>query len=244
MDGITGNATFGGTLTAPSGTLGTITAGNIQGTTINIPNATTPLFSVDSVGNIKVKSLARDDFHWFTVFESIDGYGLTTATGTVTCNNLGVHLTTGATTFNECAIQKILAGGFTWNKNRNFKVYVNFQDQTFQNSYIITGFYGTDEHIGFYISAAGRLYATLGNGTTQETIDLMALPSGGLLLECKLIAGTSVKYYVNGTYRDEITQNIPTGTLYSNTLFNSWLKTTTSSAKVLDISWLDFWQSN
>lgn len=29
-------------------------------------------FQVDMHGNAKVKSLARDDFHWFTLFESVD----------------------------------------------------------------------------------------------------------------------------------------------------------------------------
>ena len=65
-------------------TAGSINGLAITGGTIDIGTGAPYPFSVDSDGNAKVSSLSRDDFHWFTVFESVDGYNkITDGAGTI-----------------------------------------------------------------------------------------------------------------------------------------------------------------
>ena len=203
-------------------------------------------FQVDMAGNARVKSLARDDFHWFTAFESLDGYGVSAqGNGSVTVSNLGVSIETGDTYENISSLQKVLFGGFTWDKNRNFKVCCNFTNTTSQTGYLITGFPGSDEHIGFYFSGGDSdLYGTTGDGTNGSYVNLGALSSGTQILEVKYIAGVSAKFYVNGTYVNQLTTNLPSGDNFSEVLLTGSLRTDTSGVRSMSLSWLDFWQAN
>lgn len=225
----------------------TIDGGDIIGSTVNIPNATTPLFSVDIAGNCKVSSLARNDFHWFTVFESIDGYGQGSngAGSSVTVSGGGVDLVTGTTAGNYANIQKYLPGGFTWDKNRKFKILVNFSSQTNQTCFIGTGFSGANEHIGFYISGATSvLRATVGDGTYENLETIGNLTAGSLILEAELIVGVGVNFYKNGVFQLQLTDNLPTGDGYAAVLLTTNLNTETIAAKSVTLGWLDVWQAN
>lgn len=252
LDGGTGNATFAGTLVAAAGTLGTITAGTISGCTINVPNSVSPLFSVDILGNVQVNSLERNDYHWFTTFEAIDGYGTSTGgTGTITCNPQGMDFTTGIVSGDTSQLQKPMAVGdsspLTWSKNRKIKTQVQFVDVVNEEVYIVSGdgtFGGTGQKIGFYLTGTTLVGITSDGGTTQQSASTTVGAGSSPTLEAKFISGTSCKFYINGVLFGTNTLHLPTGTSAASDLLDIQIKTNAASSKGLRVCYWDLWQAN
>ena len=253
IDATTGNATFAGTLSGASGTFGTITSGIINGCSINVPSAGSPLFSVDSSGNCKVKSLERDDFHWFTNFESIDGYAQSIGgAGTIICNPQSVDFTTGANNTDSCELQKTqpaVSSYFSWDKDRKFKTLVKLNSNSTVWLNLGTGqnqaYAGnTDRHIGFYF-IGGQIYATVADGTTETSVSNIFpySTSSFQLLEVKYYAGVRAEFYVNGVLRTTITTHLPSGTANAQWYFDTKLFTL-GGVKILNMVYWDFWQAN
>jgi len=250
-----GNATFAGTLSAPSGTLGSITAGTFTGCSINVPNASNPLFSVDKLGNTKVKSLERDDFHWWTNFESIDGYAQAiVGAGTIICNPQSVDFTTGANNgdFNE--LQKIQPGVndyFSWDKDRKIKTFVKVDHNTSVSFQIGTGditnaYFGDNSpRIGFMF-LAGKIYGGVADGSGHTEVELTTYSTTAyILLEAKYYAGDRVDFYVNGLLRGTIEDDLPAGTTNAEWYFDAKLfNVGTAGARTAHIVYWDFWQAN
>jgi len=226
--------------------------GQLVGNTIYIPNATTPLFSVDATGNAKVNSLERNDFHWFTLFESIDGYAKSPADHII-CNPSSVDLTTVATTDSETRLQKLQISSnstFTWDKNRKFKTLIRAVSSTQVLTYLVTGnnvsgLNNTTRHLGFKIYS-GAIYATVGNGTSETAVDTGVIYNANnyILLEVKYIAGVSAKFYVGGILKATITTNLPSGTSNAVNILDVLLTTLADVSKEVDICYYDFWQAN
>lgn len=237
-----------GDLEASSGTF----RGSIVGSSINIPNATTPLFSVDAAGNVVARSLRRSDFHWFTFFESIDGYQqVTIGTGSYSVSRDGVTLASGATQFSEAQLVKGYSGGantsFLWTKKRSVKFQFSVSAITNQNVYIATGSIDgvTDNHFGIYIENAA-IYGTCANGTTQTTTTLSTNAVAGTryTFEVVFTPGVDVKYYLDGVLKGTATTNLPSGSDFPFVLFDGKIICTAAADKQMIINYFDIWQEN
>lgn len=213
-------------------------------------NRATAPFRIDESGNAKVSSLSRDDFHWFTVFESIDGYTLTPGAGSITTTD-GVRLTTGSTLDDITNLQKNLVTGFSWDKSKKFKTVVYFNSVASVQAVISLGARTiastTERCMGFHF-ASGAIYGITGNGTNYSQTDsrLATLSATtNYTLECiyDYAVGT-VKFYIDGTYKDQLTTNLPTGTTNANYVLNTEIKTGANAAKQITLRWWDFWQAN
>ena len=217
----TGDATFAGTLSAPTGTLGKITATELI------------------VGNVE-----RNDFHWLTFFESLDGFQVI---GT-TITSSYVEIETAATTNADAYILKNPQYNFdilSWAKDRKVRTNVRFDDNTAQEVYILTGQPGALAHIGFKVHNS-IFNGTVANGTTESTVSLGANISAGdtYSLEYRFTSGEKVVFYVDGVEAGTITTNLPSGPgNYSDRLIQTYVKTTENVAKSIKLSFWDFWQS-
>jgi hypothetical protein len=193
-------------------------------------------------------NLQRNDFHWFTIFESITGYG---TQGAPTLNNNGIDLVTGATNGNVCEVQKVAAffgSAFTWAKARKIRTVIKFVTNSNQTGYIVTGGGNTqpntDRHMGFKI-VNNTLYGSCADGTTQN---LTAQPvytfNANEIVNLEIrFNTTSVSFFINGTNQASLTTNLPTGTTTANFLMDLWLRTDENVAKEAQISFWDFWQA-
>jgi hypothetical protein len=244
-------------ITTPTITGGTITIGTLDNVFkadsngIYLGNATfaDAPFRVDMNGNVTVKSLARDDFHLFTIFESLDGYTTSNdGAGTTITSGSGLIITTGTTTNDTSLIRRDVDGGLTWNKNRKFKCYVDFGNNSNQIMYIVTGdpSPATDRHFGFYV-ANTALYGTCGDGTYQNTVNLSVTASGSKLLEAFYdYINEEILFYVDGVYKGKLDANLPIGDTSSTWMIWAYVKNNNGAdgAKTLAIRWWDFWQAN
>ncbi len=73
-------------------------------------------------------------------------------------------------------------------------------------------------HFGFSVENY-QVFGTVANGTTESTLDLGVTISSTAeekrTLECILVPGTVVYFYVDGVYKGQITTNVPTGDIPS-----------------------------
>jgi len=257
-----------GQLSAISANIGTITAGSINGVTIAIGtgdaifkadasgiylgNATfaDAPFNVDMAGNAKVSSLMRDDFHWFTVFESADGYSkITDGAGTISSSTDGVTITTGAVVDNDCELAKILGRSLmSWDQNSKFKCQVKPTSNSSQEIYITMGHATSNsaitKHYGFYL-LGNNINATVADGVNGFQTPLTTFSAGAnIVLEAELDASTGIiKYYVNGVLElTGDTDGTPTGS--GNYTLNARVRTKDTAARILRLVWWDFWQAN
>ncbi|MFA5072077.1 MAG: hypothetical protein WC511_07055 [Candidatus Pacearchaeota archaeon] len=207
------------------------------------------LFTLDIEGNCKVSSLARDDFHWFTIFESVDGFSkVIDNDGTILATSAGVVITTGTATNNDCKFNKSIGSQMNWGQNRKFKCELSFSSNSNQEIYVVTGTASSDnpnsKHFGFVLMGA-NLYATVANGTNQYTTELITIsPGSTYLLEAVLNHVTGIiKYYIDGDL--VLTgdgDGTPTGATAQNAIYIG-ARTQTNSAKAVTINWFDFWQA-
>lgn len=250
-------------LSAITADMGSITAGSILvvngGNTIGFtPSGTyaifsgttgSPQFTVTPAGNVVVSSLERQDFHWFTLFESIDGYAKGGA-GTQTLNPDHVALATTGASSSVSSLQKdaLYSSNFTWSKRRKMKFGVRFNQNTSQYIDMVTGgqSYGVGvRQFGFRV-INGTLYGLSCDGTVEDTPTLVGTVSTGTTyeLEARLTPGVSVEYYVNGTLADTSVAGIPSGTTDAAFLFNFYIRATTASLCSFLFTYYDFWQQN
>ena len=205
-------------------------------------------FSVDMLGNTVVSSLQRTDFHWFTLFESVDGYG---KTGTPTLSSYGVSLKTAALANDTCEIQKIsrsLTGDFTWNKRRKIKFSILLNPpMTLQAIDITTGNGASnlnDNKFGFIINGT-TVYGITADGSGYTAPSITSVGYGAYyVFEADFVPGSYVKFYVNGLLYGTNTTNLPTGNTGADMVLDCYIKTLDSTAKEIDIGYYDFWQAN
>lgn len=195
--------------------------------------------------------LNRDDYHWFTLFESVDAYG---KTGTVTPGTATCNLLTGATSGNTASLLKVsgnVASSFSWDVQRRFRTVVKFIDNTVQDVFIGIGSNGTigstDRHVGFLL-ANGTLKGDYGNGTNNYLVtDMSVSVTAGdtLILEVRFYPGSSIQFFVNGILKGTPpTTNLPSGTSAANYVCQILVKTNENVAKSIDVDHWDFWQDS
>lgn len=226
-------------------------AGDITGSTINIPDSTTPLFSVDASGNVVAQSLRRKDFEWFTLFESLDGYqNNSTGTGTMSVDRNGANFSTGATSASPAWITKGPTGAgasLAWTKKRRIKFILSMGNINEGNSaYIATGSVNaaTDNHFGFFVTTTGTLKGSNADGTTERQTDLATTLVAGTkyTLEAVFDGSGSILYYVNGVLKATVTLNLPSGTDFPFVILDAYTINSTAANKTMIIYSYDFWQ--
>jgi hypothetical protein len=119
----------------------------------------------------------------------------------------------------------------TFSNNRKFKTKISLSSVTDIKGYVVSGdissilsfVTSTKRHFGFYI-LDNALYGTCADGTTQSTVLLQSISATQYLLEAVFTASGSVKFYVDGTYKDQLTTNLPSGTTGATTLIFYGLK--------------------
>ena len=270
------SATIAGTITATAGVIGGFNIGadyirdvaNSMGMASTVTggddvrfwagasfaNRATAVFNVDEAGNTTVNSLRRKDFHWFTLFESIDGYGKSTqGTGSFALSGgNGIVSITGTVSGNENELQKIVYNSgvqaFNWDKSKSGKFSILVQaNMTNHEMWIAVGVIqsSTNRHIGFKM-INGAVSGTVANGTTESSVALISLSNNQVyVLEYYYNYDEGVVYfYVGGTLYGSVNTNIPTGLSFANWLLNWTWKTTTTAAKEMYLSFIDLWQSN
>ena len=193
----------------------------------------------------------RDDFHWLTLFESIDGFFKSGTGGvniTLDSDGRGVELVNNATLSDEQRLYKNL-GAFaptklTWDKDRKIKFKVKLEEETAQTAWFVTGSVSvnTARHFGFVVATNGVLYGTVANGTSETNAAYGSIGIGQVLLEARYIARDSVEFFKDGAKLGTITTNLPTGVTDSQ--FLSWIATITleNVAKTIQVGFWDFWQ--
>ena len=225
--------------------------GDISGGTFSVPNPASPLFSVDSSGNVVASSLRRKDFHWYTVFESIDGY-FTSGTGTAIGVN-SMQVGTGAVSGNTATISKIstLFKGFTFNKKQsvtfNVKMGASFASGA-HTAYFTRGA-STGEGFGFKI-VDNVINGYSSHGGTETLVDLAdtsdyagAGTGYSALYRVDFEPGVGCYFYIDNVLKGSSTTNLPTGTTTAYILLDVNITTNENVAKILDICYYDFWQA-
>lgn len=203
--------------------------------------------SVSKAGDAVFNSLERRDYHWFTVFESIDGYA---KGGTPVLNQDSVTIPTTNVISNEAELQKIASysNSFTWDKRRKAKFGVVFDTNTSQYMDIVSGgvTYGSNvRHIGFRV-LNGALSALSDNGSGEEVTSIVASIAIGTIyeLEVRHIPGVSETFYLNGALVATHTASVPSGTTEANKLLDILVRTQAAAIKSMKITFYDFWQAN
>ncbi len=204
---------------------------------------------VNSVSQTSSGNFERNDFHWFTLFESIDGYG---KAGTPVINGDHVAIPTTINVNDTCELQKVIrpSQNFTWNKNRKIRCAVSIISTVNQQIAVTTGpmtnITDIQQHIGFKI-APNALYATVGNGINETNLNLNFALNGSVYynLEVQYIAGKSATFYVNNVKMGVITTGLPSGYSGADLALEVWIRNMGGGAsREIDIGSWDFWQAN
>lgn len=219
---------------------------------IKIPSSQTPLFFVDSKGNVTAESLRRNDFHWYTLFESISGYNIG-GSNVPTITTQGIDMTTGATSGNSSDIKKLSNfTGFKWGKKRQISTVISI-DSDFPGGQQ-TFLFGA----GNINSANARkiifeidddnVNATMGDGTTEESVTIGTIAGLGLgtnynKFTIEYDPNTGAKYYINDVLKATLSTNIPSGTTSAREILSFDLTTDENVAKTVVIDYYDFWQA-
>lgn len=230
--------------------------GTLESGAIYIPSQAAPKFSVDSQGNAIVSSLRRNDFVWFTIFESIDGYSKNrTGAAIETLGYQSLVLTTGLTSGDNFYLAKSFPSGFnafTWDKNRRIKMGVSITsgNSAYEARFGMGDFSSsTVRHIGFFVnSPAGSnydLYASVSNNSSESLIKLGTFNFGIFQnLEIRWTAGIGADYYIDDVFILRVTTTLPSTNDLSATHIADISLKTTGGVQVFTITYIDFWQAN
>lgn len=194
----------------------------------------------------------KNPFHWFTLFESIDGYSQSAAgTGSVTLTDGYVALKSGNLANNTTRLDKISSYNITdltWDKPRRIRMCVRFNTVGSNTMRICTGdpTAGNAEKIGFLLSNA-TLYGQTGAGGVSSTeIDLGVTISSGDDKNLEIYYDPVKKkcdFYVNGILKGTSITDLPTGTSKAGWFFGGYVKSDANAETELRVGFYDFWQS-
>ena len=101
-------------------------------------------------------------------------------------------------------------------------------------------------HFGFRI-INGTAYGTVGDGTTESTLNLGSASginnASGIALSAYFKAGVGVEFFINKVSKGTITTNLPTGTTSAERLIDIALQNSAAVDKYIRFSMVDFWQA-
>ncbi len=195
-------------------------------------------------------------FSYFTSFESLDGLDVgTAATGSVNLDGYRLELQTGLTLASTVFVKEVpyLGTGqpsfFTWAKDRRFRTYAEFVQNTDQEIWITTGFGNqiqpTEKHFGFKV-IDNVLYGTTGDGAAESTLNCGTFNMGDQFdLEARFISGTSVEFFVNEVSKGTITTHLPSGGAVADRpayIFHFFIINSAAANKVLRVAYWELQQ--
>lgn len=161
-----------------------------------------------------------DFFIYGSTGEAITGWNQTNiGSGSSSAGYPGLSLQTGTTASSQALITKgpgYAAPMLTFSKDRIFVTNIRFVSPTSVTGTfdICSGGITTQKHIGFKV-VDGVLKGSVGNGTTETTVDLQTLGTGTYTVQRDLKAvfttGVKCEFYVDGVLLGEITTNLPSG---------------------------------
>lgn len=227
------------------------------GATLEVGNFISPNYSkgrsgwkIDSEGDaefddIKARgNMERNDFHWTTFFESLDGSTVTG--GPPTINGLAVTITTAGTGADTVTLTKspyFNSDLLSWSKDRKIRTEILFAQDTDQEIEIVTGKVGV-RRFGFKV-IDDTLYGVVGGEVGDTTISLGTINVGAgisMSLEASYKARKSVTFTVNGVEKGTITDDLPTTEGEARYLYDIDVTETAAAAKTIQISYWDLWQ--
>lgn len=191
----------------------------------------------------------RTDFHWWTVFESLDGfYKSVGGTGSVVIGTAYVELATGgdaasnANLADEIGISNI----FTWDKKRKIRTRIWFSDNTSQVVSISTGLPESVPNypfLRFRIDNAA-VKGIICDGTTQTILDLNFNISGNTAydFEIRYFPGEKVEFYINDVLKGTISDDLPSGVSEAGILMYIRIGNDGAVEREIRLSYFDFWQ--
>lgn len=220
-------------------------------------NRSTAPFRIDEDGNAVVKSLRRDDFHFFTIFESIDGYTTTAGgTGSVTLSGQYLTIATGTTTNDLTTMARSTSSGLTgrsFSFPLSFMCSLRFASVTnveafvgIGNVVLDAGGPGNGVSIGFYLES-GTLYGLVSKSGTYDTC-VMGTPGidTDYMVSCVWNPATYTANFIlefpNGSRNTgSVTLNSMTLTATAHPVALE-IKTKTTAAKTMYVYEWDFWR--
>lgn len=252
--------------------LGAVTAGSLNGVTmsigssnsifkadsngISLGNATFALapFNVNMTGDVTVSSLRRKDFHWFTVFESMDGYSKTVDVGgAFSIGYNGVTSATGTTIYDLNTFEKYVLNNsynqFTWDKRRSISFCLEPSNVTDKEEALGMGDVQLSDnrvnHVGFYF-LNNAVYGSTGDSTTATLLDLSTTLSINTIYNFKInyIPGVGAEFFISGVSKGTMTTDLPSGDGNADILLGWYNQTNTTASNNTLLSYYDFWQAN
>jgi len=191
----------------------------------------------------------RTDFHWWGVFESLDGFSKDILrSGAITLNPTYVEMITGATDASYSLLRKEIAimNVFTWAKKRKFRTRIHFGTVTNQGVVIATGDAASPPGtrlLGFYIfNNVISGWAT--NGSNQTILDLNTAAVAGVAYDLEMVwtPGEKVEFYINDILKGTITATLPSGVTDAQFLVSFYVANAEAANKWIRFSYWDFWQ--
>jgi hypothetical protein len=199
--------------------------------------------------DIKISgSLRRTDFHWSTIFESVDGYDKADETQ-ILCDGYGVGILAYATNDWQNAIYKSLsvASNVTWEKRRRVSFLFRLVNTSGQYVFFGNGPAGGPAgnifaHIGFKVVDL-VLYATVGDGSAEQTINCGSISANVGYRADFDYDGASVEFFLNGASQGSLSVSLPTGAnAYARQIFMFYIENTAEATtrQAFVLTW-DFW---
>lgn len=187
----------------------------------------------------------KNIFHWFTFFESTDGFG---TAGTVGIDEDDLLITTGATSGNTANIHKHPSwqGLFTFNRKSRMRTAVVLNSVAAQTIYLTVGDrnVASTNYYGFKIVNA-TLYGVSYDGVTEKTTSLQTLvTSTNYNLEARYTPHGQIVYFVDATEKGSIQVNLPKPNATTADVRLMLIEVTTDEdvAKSIQVSFFEYLQ--
>lgn len=184
----------------------------------------------------------KKTFHYFTFFESIDGFTKTAGT-TLTSDQYITLLTTGVSGNNQYIEKKPLYQGLiTFSQKSYFRSDLYFVNNTNQTIYLIVG-QKTDNAYGFKI-INGTIYGVTRNGSDETTVSLGSITAGDdMNLEARYYPSDKVVFLTDSVEKGISTTNLPSPAAVANQfLFYADITTNEAAAKEIRMSFFEYMQ--
>ena len=166
-------------------------------------------FLKQEIGDLVFDANWNDFVYFHTLFESLDGYGIT---GTVVPGTWGFTMTTGAISGNSAELEKNPAYQkvFNWHKQQRMKVNFQLGSITAVTVSAVVGLVGADVHYGFKV-INNTVYGTVGD-TSQSTIVLGTISANlNYDYEARFFPSQKVIFLIDGVEKGVLTTNLPYG---------------------------------
>jgi len=195
-------------------------------------------------------SFDRTDFHWFTFFESLDGFHKAVyGDGTVTLNTSYLEIASGAADPGWAMIVEDVGiyDLFSWDKKRRIRTRVLFSSIT---QHVVSIANGLAENLPAqkcvrFLITNGAVHGYVSDGSAATDLDLSfnLVAATAYNLEIRFFPAEKVEFYIDGVLKGTITTNIPAGTSDAGIMMyiriGNWYG---AGSKYIRLSYFDVWQ--